>query len=210
VPELSFNGRSAVKWGATNIDRVYCGPTLVWSLATGLPYSTAFTPGSGVPPQAGWTTAQLWRSTAIGGSDFATAVGGSPATAVQQSINAYNVTLTAKVHSAGNTEYVGLMARVNGTTYYSGEMSDKTAGPLTSSVFRIVKTVAGVRTILGSWNTGHQQTATITFSVVGDILTISRGAWSQTVTDASIVAPGAIGIMATTGQGFSTLNATAV
>jgi hypothetical protein len=208
---ITFNGRDAIKWGATDLDRVYAGNTLVWSKATGLPYSTTFSDTPGAVGSAWTVLTGTWKAGSTGGQTGITTLIGPVAIALHSTIRAGNVNITARVTADGAGAYIGLIARATGNTYYLGEYADVPPAGVTpgNSIMRIVKVVGGVRTVLGTWTLVRVATTLMSFSAVGSTLTISRGSTVNSVTDAQLTY-GAIGIEGDNTGGINTLNATAV
>ena len=199
---ISFNSRAAVKWGTVDLSRVYCGSALVWSKAVGLPFtlaSWAFTPGPA------WTVLSgQFKSATLGGkSDSLMGASATNSVAIHNTIMAQNLTMSARVVADGTGDYVALLLRVNGTSYYAGEYADGLA-----SFLRISKVVNGVRTQLGSWNVPRAVAAQFVFSAMGDTLTVTRGAVTHSVHDTTFTS-GQIGVLATNGDGFNDLAVTA-
>jgi hypothetical protein len=205
---ITFNGIADAKYGTVDLSRVYCGSTLVWTQAIGLPFATSFpsTPPAGTV----WPVLQgTWRSAIIGGQSGIIGFSGVASIAEHATIRAANVSMTARVTVAGAGSYIGLLARANGTTYYAGEYADIPQAGITPgfSVIRVVKVIAGARTVLGSWQTSQATTTNFSFSAIGSTLTVARGAFVHSVTDSSLTY-GSIGIEATSGDGFNSLTAT--
>lgn len=194
---MTFNAVNSAMLGGTALNRIYCGPTLVWSRGVGLPYTDS------TFPNGSWT-ARLgtWKSYVQNGNYYGASATGSAST--YSGINAANVRISATVRAEGATGWAGLWARVSadGQTYYSGEYCDDSdhvfngiAVPRT--FLRIAKVVGGVRTVLGTWYQSDRPIKTgLVFSVTGPTLTVTRGSVSQTVTDSSITSPGGIGLIA--------------
>jgi len=179
---IVFNGRNAIKWGTTNVARVYAGATLVWSVAVGLPYTNAL---ASMP--AGWTVQRgTWIQKTIGANAWLTA-SGAGAMSTSNTISAYNVRVTVvfSVNSPGAS--VGLVARDSllGGHYqcdytYTGALSISLTG-----------------TPLGSWIIpGAPKSGTMELSCIGTTITAKIGAVSHSGTDAAIHDPGTVGFEA--------------
>ena len=203
---ISFNSRAAVKLGTVDLSRVYCGATLLWSKAVGLPFtltSWATTPGPA------WTVLSgQFKSTTLGGQSDALMGSSTVAksVALHNTITATNLTMAARVNVDGAGNFVALLLRASGTSYYAGEYADGGAGM--SSFMRISKVVNGVRTQLGSWGVPRVITTQFMFSAIGDTLTVTRGAVTHSVQDTTFTS-GQIGVLATSGDGFNDLRVTA-
>ena len=194
---IVFNGRDAIKWGTTNIARVYAGAALVWSKAVGLPYANAL---ATVP--AGWTTLSgTWTPTTILTQQGIAGNGTVPTRSVHSTISAYNVRVSIHFNVTKSTQSnVSLLARDTPLgTYY---LCHYTAlGRLELSVNS---------TILGAWAIpGGPRQGTMELSCIGTTITAKIGAVSHSVTDASIHEAGTVGMEAAVGGWFRDISVTA-
>jgi hypothetical protein len=69
MPAISFNNRNAIYWGSTQLSRVYCGASLLWSKQKVLPWNVSWTTAeTPAPPSSDFSvTAGSFQKQTIGG-----------------------------------------------------------------------------------------------------------------------------------------------
>ena len=193
---ISFNDRSAVKWGAVNVSRVYAGVTMVWPLSLGLPYTmkAPLPEGTNGTVWNEWTIFGTLKPGTIAGNPGVSSFGAVPSNtsgAIHNTVIARDVTLTGHgdSHTGG---FFALRARVDPArnTYYTAKYSE-------GRHIQILRCWNGTLTILNTVTVPFVPVATLTFTVKGSNLTATVGTNTVTATDSLVNDAGSIGFACT-------------